>query len=213
ELVVIDGEHGALDRRTMSTLVGLARALGMSVFVRVAGHRPADVDGPLDAGADGLFVPHVDSRAIARHVVDICRLPPWGRRGGSPTTRAGGWGDRGRGALLRRDAEITLVAQVETPEAVADIDGIVDVPGLDAVFVGAFDLALSSGLAPTQPAFRRMVQTVEDAAHGRVRLGGGAASAAEVADLVARGYSLVMAGTDVTALASGVRSLIEEPSG
>ncbi len=76
DFVAIDGEHGAVDRRTMSALVGLAKAVGLPVLVRVAGHRPEQLQPPLDAGADGLLVPHVDEAAQARTVVDAGRFPP-----------------------------------------------------------------------------------------------------------------------------------------
>jgi 2-keto-3-deoxy-L-rhamnonate aldolase RhmA len=210
DFVVLDCEHGPFDRRTMSTMVGVARGLGLRVFVRVPGHSPPDLQAALDAGVDGVFVPHVDDARMARWLVDTCRFPPLGGRAGSPATRAGNWG-RGTTAqyVARGNAEVTLVAQIESPAAVAAAGDIAQVAGLDAVFVGPFDLALSSGLAPGDPAFRAMVSNVEAAARG-IALGGVAGSVPEADELAARGYAFLMIGADTSFLAAAAGSLVDQ---
>ncbi|MEV1295718.1 aldolase/citrate lyase family protein [Pseudonocardia sp. NPDC049635] len=207
DFVVVDREHGAIDLRAMNAMIAVGHALGLPVFVRVPGHAPAEVQPALDAGASGVFVPHVDDRARALEVVDACRFPPLGHRHGSPTNRAGDWGTVDVAELVRRGNEgVMLVAQVETPDAVANIEGILDVAGVDAVFIGPFDLALSSGLAAASPDFVTLVEQVERAAAGRTALGG-VAPATRADDLVAKGYSFVLVGADTTLLADSAREL------
>jgi 4-hydroxy-2-oxoheptanedioate aldolase len=205
--VVLDCEHGSFDQRTMSTMVGFARGLGLKVFVRVLGHSPSDVQPPLDAGADGLFVPHVDDVEIARQLVRACRFPPLGTRPGSPMTRAGDWGRSTMTEYVSRgNTKVSIVAQIESPTAVKAAKAIGGVSGLDAIFVGPFDLGLSSGLSPDEPEFQRMVESVEGL-RGTIALGGVATGPAETAELGRRGYSFVMVGADTSLLLGAVSSL------
>jgi 2-keto-3-deoxy-L-rhamnonate aldolase RhmA len=209
DFVVIDREHGAVDLRAMPALVAAAQAAGLPAFVRVADASPGAVQPALDAGADGLFVPHVEDAAAARAVVAACRFAPLGRRHGSLMTRAGGWGRRDTAELVRHaNDDVTIVAQVETPHAVAAIEQIVEVDGIDAVLVGPFDLALSSGLAEGDLAFRAMVRRVVTAQRGERRLGGVAADR-DAADAMARaGYDFLMIGADVSLLRRGARAAL-----
>lgn len=116
DFVVIDNEHGSVDARTASTMISVAHGCGLRAFVRVAGHAPRDVRPALDAGADGLVVPQIDGVEDARRVVAACRFPPHGTRGGSPTTRAAGWGRLPHDDYLAHGNDIvTIVAQLETP--------------------------------------------------------------------------------------------------
>ncbi|MEU2288019.1 aldolase/citrate lyase family protein [Streptomyces sp. NPDC013178] len=208
DFVVIDREHGAIDLREMTTMIAVGRGLGLPVFVRVPGHATELVQPALDAGATGLFIPHVEDAETAKAVVDACRFPPMGHRTGSLTTRMGTWGAESPAELVRRgNEELMLVAQIEDPQGVGNVEEIIAVPGLDAVFIGPFDLALSSGLSATSPEFGDMVAAVEKAALGRRALGGVAANAKAAADMLTSGYSFVMVGADVSLLASSARSL------
>lgn len=208
QFVVLDCEHGSFGQRTMSTMVGVARGLGLTVFVRVLGHSPSDVQPPLDAGADGLFVPHIDDASTARRVVDACRFPPVGSRPGSPTTRAGNWGRSTIADYVSRgNTKVTIVAQIESAAGVASVAEIEQVEGLDAIFIGPFDLSLSTGLPPDDPEFVAMVSSVE-AATRTVALGGVAGTPAEVFELRRRGYSFVMIGADSSLLARAAESFV-----
>jgi len=209
DFVVVDREHGAVDLRTTTAMIALARGIGLPVFVRVARHTPEEVQPALDAGAHGLFVPHVDDARVAQSVVETCRFPPRGRRHGSPTTRFGDWGAIDLAELVRRGNEdVMIVAQIETPRAVDSVDAVLQVAGIDAVLLGPFDLALASGLPTGSPEFHRLVARVEQAASGR-RLGGVAADADGARDLAGRGYSFVVAGADTSLLGAAARTLTQ----
>jgi 4-hydroxy-2-oxoheptanedioate aldolase len=212
DFLVIDREHGAFDVRTISTMISVARGNGVPAFVRVAGHAPADVQPALDAGAAGLFVPHVDSVAIARAVVESCRFPPVGHRGASPNTRAGQWGHLEPARYLARgNDEVTLVAQLESPEAVANADQIAAVPGIDAVFIGAYDLAVSAGLEPGGEASRAMVEQVEDLCRAPgLNFGAVAATGAHANELYSRGHRFAMVGSDIAFLVKSAREAVSE---
>lgn len=212
DFVVIDGEHGAFDVRTMSTMISVASGHGIPAFVRVLGHTPRDVQPVLDAGAAGLFLPHVDSVDVAHSAVESCRFPPGGRRGASPNTRAGDWGQLNATLYLARgNDEVTLVAQLESPAAVAEAVHIAGVPGIDALFIGAYDLAVSAGFAPGGEAARTLVGHAEDACRASaLNFGAVAVTGAEAVQLYSRGHSFVMVGSDVAFVLGGARVAVTD---
>jgi 2-keto-3-deoxy-L-rhamnonate aldolase RhmA len=212
DFIVIDAEHGAFDVRAISTMVAVARGHGLQVFVRTAGHAPRDVQPALDAGADGLFIPHVDSPQRAQAVVQSCRFPPLGRRGGSPFSRPGDWGQLAMADYVARgNHDVTIVAQIESSEAAAVADRIGAVTGIDAVFVGPFDLALASGLPPGGSEVRDLIRGAEQrSAAAGVPVGGLAGAAESAAALVERGLDFVLVSNDASLLSRAAHGLAEQ---
>ena len=146
DFVVIDAEHAPLGRAQIDLMILAARAVGISPVVRV-GH-PEQVLNALDCGAEGVMVPHVRSRADAESIVALCRYSG-GLRGFAGLTRAGGWGARKpHDHMDYQDANVACIAMIEDPEAVASVDDIASVDGIDALFVGRGDLSASLGRAP-----------------------------------------------------------------
>jgi 2-keto-3-deoxy-L-rhamnonate aldolase RhmA len=147
DFVVIDEEHAPFDRRSTDATLLAARAANTAGIVRVPSADPAALLSVLDCGATGVLVPHVASPDKARAVVAACRYRG-GRRGFSNSPRAGGYGrlevwDH----VDRSDARTAVIAMIEDPEALDAIDAIVDVEGLDAVFIGRGDLTVALGAA------------------------------------------------------------------
>jgi staphyloferrin B biosynthesis citrate synthase len=141
DFVVVDEEHAPFNRETTDRIVLACRAAGLAAVVRVQSADPAAILSVLDCGADGVLVPHVRDAGSARDIVAAGRYRR-GRRGFSPTTRAGNFG--GVGQLEHMEAEdrrVTIVAMIEDPEAIDNIDDILAVEGLDGVFIGRGDLA------------------------------------------------------------------------
>ncbi len=207
DFVVIDAEHAAIDVRTTSNMIASARGCGLAPFVRVAGTTPRDVQVPLDAGAAGLFIPQVQDAAGARDAVRVTRFPPLGRRGASPSGRAGRWGLEELGEYVRSgNAEVRLVVQAESVEALAAIVEIGGVAGVDAVFIGPTDLAVSSrthicGLAD-------LIATAElrCAEHG---IALGTAASDDAPELLERGgYDFLVLGADSTMLRRGAQAAV-----
>jgi 4-hydroxy-2-oxoheptanedioate aldolase len=209
DFVVIDCEHGVHDVRAVSTMISVARGANVAPFVRLPGHSPRDVVPVLDAGAAGVFVPHVDSVEDAEAVVAACRFPPLGRRGAGPTSRAGRWGRAGLPRYLTEANGVTVVAQLESPSAVANGLTIAAVPGIDAVFISPVDLAVSAGQDPDDDRLRAMVSDLETrAATVGAVLGTTAAAGGEVAGLAERGHRFVVVGNDSGFLLAGAERTI-----
>lgn len=217
DFVIIDLEHAPLSIRDAATMITLADARGMSPFVRVSDTSPAAVGRILDAGAAGLLVPHVDTGEEAAAIVDAMRFPPVGHRGSGRNSRSGAWGATGRDAYLERGAAALCIPQIESLAAVDNVEDILAVGGVDAVFLGAGDLSLAMGLTPAAPEVRERLDRVRKACKttgtpfGAAALDG--AAARRQLDL---GASFVTLGNDTSALYGAMsamrRAALGEPS-
>ena len=153
DFVLIDCEHGPAEVTELRRHLVLAETRGVPALVRVGGHEPALVLRALDAGAEGVVAPHVDTAAQAAALVASAHYPPSGTRGFATYGRAGDYGLVDPAEHLRRAAERTLViGMIESPAAVAEAEAIVAVPGLDGIMVGTADLRAATTADDPDPA-------------------------------------------------------------
>ena len=165
DFVVFDQEHGPLGRDALDVMILAARASNVAGIVRVGEPSEANILSVLDCGASGILVPHVDTAAKAREIVAACRYRG-GRRGFANTTRAGDYGGVSfADHMARQDEEIACIAMIEDIAALDEIDEIVRVEGLDAIFIGRGDLTAALG-APsmTSPETHKVVAPIMAAA-------------------------------------------------
>ncbi|WP_112323732.1 HpcH/HpaI aldolase family protein [Oceanibium sediminis] len=140
DFIVVDEEHAPFSRETTDRIILACRAAGLAAIVRVQSGAAENILSVLDCGADGVLVPHVTDAETAHAIVAAGRYHG-GRRGFSPTTRAGDFGRAGQAEhMASEDSRVTIIAMVEDPEAVDNIDDILAVEGLDGVFIGRGDL-------------------------------------------------------------------------
>lgn len=147
--LLLDMEHTPNDLQVLGTqllAIRAAQALGSrtQAVVRVPSADMAFIKRVLDAGAPNLMVPNVRSAAEAREIVSWTRFAPQGLRGVASSTRAGGY-TRYKDFLARANDEVGLVLQIESREALDELDAICRVPDVDAVFIGPSDLAAALG--------------------------------------------------------------------
>jgi 2-keto-3-deoxy-L-rhamnonate aldolase RhmA len=136
----IDMEHSpVLDTAAVQRLV---QAVGSKVYtlVRLPDNSATWIKRVLDVGCDGIIVPHVDDAEDATDAIRAARYPPLGERSVG-ITRAHGYGARFQEYMERANQDLVVVAQIEHIDAVDCIDEIVKVDGVDAVFVGPYDLS------------------------------------------------------------------------
>ena len=146
DFVIIDTEHGAAGLETLEHMLRAAAASGIAALVRVPRGGADDILHVLDAGADGILVPHVTGAERAAEIVRHAYYPPLGRRGISTLSRAARHGMGDGPTTLREQADRTaVIAMIEDVEALSDVGAMARVPGLDAIFVGPNDLASSMG--------------------------------------------------------------------
>lgn len=166
--ILIDGEHAPIS--VTETIDHLRAVAGSSTvpIVRLPWNDPILIKRYLDIGATTLMLPYVQTAAEAANAVRAMRYPPAGRRGIASMHRASRWG---RVRNYARDAEqgLFLIVQIETPDAVSNIDSIADIDGVDAVFFGPGDLAANMGhlAAPDHPEVTSAIASAMDRLRGR----------------------------------------------
>lgn len=148
--VCVDTQHGLIGFDQMAPMLQTLAITGTPAFVRVPWNTPGDIMKALDAGAQGVIVPMVNSADEARRVVGACRYPPDGYRSWGPIRAALGVDGYSPEVGNRR---VVVAVMIETADGVAAADEIVAVPGVDAVYVGPNDLAITHGMQPSADAF------------------------------------------------------------
>lgn len=146
DFVVVDGEHS---ENTVGDLADLVRAVDatdddVATVARVSGPDRAEIRRVLDFGPDAVLVPQIESAEMAREAVAAASYPPEGVRGVAGG-RASDYGTRLSGYVAEANRTVATVLQVETTGAVDDLEEIVDIDGLDALFVGPADLSARLG--------------------------------------------------------------------
>ena len=146
DYVCVDQQHGVIDYGSMAPMFQVIRAGGAAPITRVLSNDPFLIMKALDAGAWAVIVPLVNSAEDAARAVSACRYPPQGIRSFGPVLAADVIGSRDPEKL---GGEVVCLVMVETREALERVGEIAATPGLDGVYIGPSDLALSLGLTPT----------------------------------------------------------------
>lgn len=179
DFVHLDGEHGTFSPESVDAMCRAAEAAGLTVTARVPSHDPSVINLYLDRGVQGIVAPHVETQAEAKALAAACRFGPQGDRswGAGRATRYNDprsiADDKGsRLPFMRRaNAEMLLVAQLETKRALDDLDAILAVEGIDAFTYGPNDLAQSFGLPgqPDHPTVADAMRKATERIHSRGR--------------------------------------------
>ena len=204
DAVMIDLEHGPGGPDDAVRLMQAVGAFDTVPLARVPGNDPVWLKRVLDIGVHGVMVPGVSTPEAAAAAVAGCRYPPKGHRGmAASIVRATGYGAHWQDYVREIDERLLLICQIESPEAVENVEAIAAVEGVDMLFVGPFDLSGQMGHLgePDHPEVRQAIDRAERAArtHGKL-LGGIATPERGPADLVAEGYNLVIPDADVALL-------------
>ncbi|MFH5776385.1 aldolase/citrate lyase family protein [Paracoccus sp. NGMCC 1.201697] len=208
--LLFDTEHSPSDPLTVLEQLQAAAPYPVSAVVRPAANDPVLIKRFLDAGAQSLLIPMVNSAAEARAAVSATRYPPEGIRGVSSLTRATRFGRIADYATRCAD-ELCLLVQIETREALDHIEEIAAVDGVDGIFVGPADLAASLG-HPGTSGHPEVVARIEDAI-ARIRAAGKPAGILTPdTDFAARcielGTTFTAVGVDVGILARETEALL-----
>ena len=166
--LVVDTEHNAIDIRTLAQMFIAMAHSSVAPMVRIPWNSPEHFKRVLDAGAWGVVVPMVNSRAEAEQAVAAMRYPPSGSRSVGGGRTALSFGTAATQYLRHANDELLLVLQIEHIQGVEHADEILSVPGVDACFIGPNDLAASMGIGvgvPLECEEPRLVAVIE-----RIRL-------------------------------------------
>jgi 4-hydroxy-2-oxoheptanedioate aldolase len=220
--LLIDTEHTPLSRDSLRLILIAMRGSASIPVVRLSGNALDHFQTALDLGAQGVVVPMINSRSDARQAVQFCRYPPVGVRGFAPI-RASRYLENLSEYISEANSAISLIVQIETPEAAANIDEILTTEGLDGIFIGPSDMASFMGL-PAQTGHPKVVEVIDGIiSHARahyIPFGLPTWSEEECLSFVRKGAQLLTVGSDLHFLStaarkrlSGVRQLLREQAG
>jgi 4-hydroxy-2-oxoheptanedioate aldolase len=207
--ILLDTEHSPNE---LPGLISQMQALATGTatpIVRPAWNDAVLIKRHLDAGAQALLIPFVQNAEEARAAVAATRYPPEGIRGITASGRAAKFG-RVTSYLKNAAQEICLLVQVETGEALAQIEAIASVPGIDGVFIGPADLSASLGHIGN-PGHPEVQDAIKSAVDRLTKLGKPAGiltpNEAEARRYIEWGYTFVAVGSDLGIMAKGADAL------
>jgi 4-hydroxy-2-oxoheptanedioate aldolase len=211
DFLLIDLEHGAGNEAILQSQLFAAQAEGVATMVRTETFDRIRIGRVLDLGASSLMLPRVDSAEQARAAVAHLRYPPDGDRGVAGANRARRGGTR-PDPFAEANRELSATVQIESAEAVADVERIAAVAGVDALFIGPSDLSHSLGVPGDleAPVFRDALGRVLAAARAN-QLAAGILAATPVAarGFIAQGFTLMVVSADVSLLSAAARDVVD----
>jgi 4-hydroxy-2-oxoheptanedioate aldolase len=200
--VLIDRQHGSIEWSDVGPCIQAIELGGSSALVRVDWNSPELIMRALDLGAAGVVVPMVSTAEEARRASEAARYPPQGIRSFGPI--------RSYYAADTDRPPPACIVMIETREAIGNLQQIIAVPGIDALFVGPADLGLDLGVPLTLPMHEKVLQEIDNmvSACGAKGVLPGAASFSldNAKDFIRRGVKVVTVGADVGYLRRGAQS-------
>ena len=209
--VFIDLEHGSLSiqdaQRTIQAIANRCFTL-----VRIPDGTSENIKRVLDTGCTGIIVPLVNTEQYAQRIVTLTKYPPLGERGVG-LGRAQGYGLNFAEYIKSANAQTTVIIQIEHQEAISNIDKILSVIGLDAVFIGPYDLSGSLKLLGqvAHPDVTNAISVTRAAcAQNDLAYGIYCGTAEQAAKEIEAGARLVAVGTDILHLANSSHTVLEK---
>lgn len=214
DFVIVDLEHQDFDFETLAGMCLTAKYEEPALLARVPDKLYHQLARPLDIGVEGLVCPRVDTPEQARHIIDSTKYYPLGSRGASVSSTATLFRDCDPVEYLEwANRETLIVIQIESEEAVNNIDALVSVPGIDAVLIGPFDLTQSMGI-PGQTKHPQVVEAyhkvIEACNRHKVAPGVHLQTVEAVSQWVSAGMRLITFRYDVQLLMDISKTVLEQ---
>jgi 4-hydroxy-2-oxoheptanedioate aldolase len=212
DALTVDLQHGLVDYQTAVTMLQAITTTATVPLARVPWCEPGIIMKLLDAGAYGIVCPMINTRAECETFVSACRYPPRGMRSFGPVRAA--WYAGADYWKYANDTVITM-AMIETKQAVENLDEILTVPGLDSIYIGPNDLALTHGCAPsgdpTDPIVLNAIKTIVTGAkrHG-IAAGIHCGSTAMAKRMIDLGFQFLTLLADNAFLAAAAKAAVAE---
>lgn len=210
--VMVDTEHGPIDLASAHAMIAATAGTGCTPLARVPSTEPWLAKPLLDAGAFGLVFPMICTRADAEATVRALRYPPEGERGWGPFYAPARWGVSREDYTASANDELLNVILIEHVDAVAALDEILGVDGIDVAIIAPFDLSMSLGVPGQRehPDVLAAVAVAEEKILGAGRtLGGLALTPDEANAKIERGYRLLVMGYDVSLLEGAAAAALD----
>lgn len=211
DTLTVDLQHGLIDYQTALTMLQAMEVSSVPKLARARWNDPGFIMALLDAGFAGIICPMVNSAEEARAFVSACRYAPQGSRSFGPTRASIAYG---ADYLAEANSAIATLAMIETRAAVEALDDILKVDGLDAVYIGPSDLAISMGYPPTltpdEPKLVEAIATIREKATAAGRFAGiHCGSPDYVARMLDEGFHLASLSTDTRMFSAMMAEAVE----
>ncbi|HUW13336.1 MAG TPA: aldolase/citrate lyase family protein [Anaerolineae bacterium] len=207
DFLFFDMEHGPFNMETIADLVRVARLAGVTPLVRVPNDQYHLMCRPLDAGAQGIMIPRVETKPQVERIIECTMYPPKGDRGCSVTKGHNDFASQNLWQFTEQaNQENLIILQIERQQAVEDIEELLGIPGVGAAVIGPNDLALSMGVRSDDmlAALEEPIQHVLDAALAAgVPCGIHIANLEWLAEWQRRGMQLMCYSSDINFLRQG----------
>ena len=195
DYAVIDLQHGLTGYSDLVSMLQAISLAGAVPLVRIPFGDYGMAQRALDAGAMGVVFPMVNTPELARTAVDCCRYPPLGERSFGPIRSKFNLGTDPAWV----NSQILCLVQIETRQSMSSLDSILAVEGVDGVYVGPADLALSHGLAVGKPSIEldELLRRIHEACVGHGKIPAiHTTSGADCLEKIALGYRMCSIGSD-----------------
>lgn len=204
EYVCLDMQHGLIDYATSVPMLQ-ALSIGSSTpVVRVPENHPSHIGKALDAGAMGIIIPMVNTVGQAQAAIAACRYAPQGSRSYGPTRVMG---VEGPDYWDNANTDVSCIPMIETTEALSNLNDILSLESVDAIYVGPADLAISLGFGPgsNEPKFVEALDEIVAACNRHGVVPGIHATPTTAKDRLDRGFRMVTITADVVSLRAKVK--------
>ena len=212
--VALDAEHAPFSKSDLDTCILAARANDTPVIVRVPSSNEEDVLSVLDMGANGVLFPHINCKQDAITAINVSKYKSedfeMGRRGFSNSSRSGNYGSFTIDKMIEAsNKNVSVLCQIEEIQAVDNIDEITEVRGIDCLFIGRADLAVSMGCnSITDSIVENAIDiVVKSAKRNGIPLGMYLPDNNDLEKWISKGFSLFIVGSDQSYLKSSILKL------
>lgn len=169
DFVIIDMEHGAMDYEMAGKMVMAAEVESCSSIIRVPQNNSSIITRALEVAPEGIIVPHVETAAERKNVVESVKFAPLGNRSLNPYVRAGGYRSMPNFTKEQNDKTITAIL-VEDKGGIKNIESILNDKSLDIVYMGSYDISVALG-CPGETGSPRVLNTLKKLAKAIIKAG------------------------------------------
>jgi len=212
DYIFIDTEHGAFNHESVTNIIRAGRSMDLTCIVRVPDNAYHLIARTLDLGAHGIMVPRTETREQVENIIRAAKYPPWGSRGFGVRPIITDY-ERGSVAELieRLNEDTIVITQIESKQAIDDIEDLLSVKGVDVALIGPNDLSISLGV-PGEHAHPSMIEAMQKVVDTCAKKG--IASGIHVRDMsvlqfwMERGMTFITCDTDVGLLMSAAAQAV-----
>jgi 4-hydroxy-2-oxoheptanedioate aldolase len=161
DFIILDMEHGPSDVLLLQNLIRAAEVARIIPIVRVPMETITDIGRVLDIGAGGVQIPQITTAKQAKEVLEVSKFAPYGQRGVCRFVRAAKYSTMDRFQYFKDANDALVILQLEGSEAIENLDEILEVSGIDIIFVGPYDLSQSLGV-PGQVEHELVISKIQE---------------------------------------------------